>query len=143
MDKRSTTDKVLQALEALKRGGKTITVSGVAKKAGVERKTIYNHPELLLRVKQVSETRNAANQASELNLDRGKSLEEERIARYRDDIGRLEEEKAKLLYQNKLLTEKLLAVQRRLFELEDAMRSRPTEPLVAVPSPPKSSRKNK
>ena len=142
MDKRSTADKVLQALEALKRGGKTITVSGVAKKAGLERKTIYNHPELLLRVKQVAETRNAANQGSEPNWDRGKSPEEERIARYRDDIRRLEEEKAKLLYQNTLLTEKLLAVQRRLFELEEAMRSRPTEPLVAVPSPPKSSQKN-
>lgn len=72
MDKRSTADR-LQALEALKRGGKTITVSGVAKKAGLERKTIYNHPELLLRVKQVAETRNAANQGSEPNLDRGKS----------------------------------------------------------------------
>ena len=29
MDKRSTADKVLQALEALKRGGKTITVCGL------------------------------------------------------------------------------------------------------------------
>ena len=83
----------------------------------------------MLRVKQVAETRNAANQGSEPNWDRGKSPEEERIARYRDDMRRLEEEKAKLLYQNTLLTEKLLAVQRRLFELEEAMRSRSTEPL--------------
>ncbi len=48
---------------------------------------------------RAAETRNAANQGSEPNLDRDKSPVEERIARYRDDIRRLGEEKAKLLYQ--------------------------------------------
>ncbi len=141
MDKRSTTDKVVQALEALKRAGKPVTLSGVAKRAGIERKTIYNHPELLLKVKQAAESRNVANPAPEPKSSRGKSVGEDRIARYRNDIRRLEDEKAKLLYQNKLLMEDILAMQTRLSELEEAVRLR-AEP-VARMSLSKRLRKNK
>ncbi|MED1919100.1 DUF6262 family protein [Bacillus thuringiensis] len=131
----STSDKVLKALESLRKGSKPITVAGVAKKAGIERKTIYNNPALLQRIKQVKEIQGNKKKQQSVEKAKSSSIQEQRIKRLRDEIAKLSFEKAKVLHQNMLLTEEKLLLQRRVFELEETIRnieSGKVKPLIST-----------
>jgi len=122
MTNQSTSDKVIKALESLKKGSKPITVAGVAKKAGIERKTIYNNPDLLQRIKQVKDLQKISNNQSVEKM-KTPTLLEERLKRQREEISKLTVDKAKVLHQNMLLTEEKTLLQKRIYELEETIRN--------------------
>lgn len=123
MAKPSTLEKVQKAIEALKKGNKAITIAGVAKKAGIERKTLYNNPDLLLMVKQAMAIQETKIEPKPTGQTKAVSILEERIKDYRQEIQNLQREKAKLLSQNKILTEEVLRLQRRIDELEETIKN--------------------
>jgi predicted nuclease with TOPRIM domain len=116
-------EKVKQALDDLKHSKKQITIDDVALKAGVSRKTIYNNPELLERIKQVQELqRIKSGRVKEKGPDKGTILEA-RFKLYREENANLKEDKKMLLEENMKLTRQVTDLERKVEELEQTIRS--------------------
>jgi len=106
--------RIDQAITNLRRGKKKLSISKIAEKAGVARKTIYNHPELKQRCDQaihIQEEQNkalqevAAGSATEVKNKplTGRKLLEERYRKSREDLKLEREKNAKLLENNRNL----------------------------------------
>jgi hypothetical protein len=87
---------VLRAIRDLDAAGAAINVSAVADRAGVDRSYIYNHPDLLARVRRLRDSdrpaltrRPVAERASEASL-------QARLAAAHDELARLRAENREL-----------------------------------------------
>ncbi|TRM11039.1 hypothetical protein FH966_04470 [Lentibacillus cibarius] len=107
--------KIDQAISNLRRGKKKLSISKIAEKAEIARKTIYNRPELKQRCEQaihIQEEQNrageevAASSVPQVEKNRpltGRKLLEERYRRSREDLKLERERNAKLLENNRQL----------------------------------------
>ncbi|REE81234.1 hypothetical protein A8990_11968 [Paenibacillus taihuensis] len=124
-------EKVDRAITNLKRGNHKLTIAGIAKKAGIERKTIYNRPDLKERCTQAIAIQKELVKGPHEVDDGVKLKSSENLADQKDRLKReLEKVKngnAKLLENNrKLVLEKheLLAQIESMQELIKELRNK-------------------
>lgn len=123
----TTAEKVHQALEALLRHNDSVTVNAVAKKAGIARKTIYNNPTLLERIKQVIAVNELKKRGEETIVATKKRTvsqrQGERITSYKKVVDTLKAEKKLLLEENAKLTRLVIDLEQKLTERESTIRN--------------------
>lgn len=110
-------NKIDQAITNLKRAKTKLSISKIAEKANIARKTIYNHPFLRERCEQaikiqLEQNRSLNEVSASLEMNRplsGKKLLEERYKKIKEKLKIEQEKNAKLLENNrKLVLEKAL-----------------------------------
>lgn len=113
MSSQSINDKTIERLKAideaivnLKKGKNKLSIAQIAKKAGISRKTIYNHVELKERcdqstyIHELEETKKKPNDQKVLS---GRKLLEDRYRRSKEELKKEQEKNAKLLENNRQL----------------------------------------
>lgn len=113
MSSQSINDKTIERLKAideaivnLKKGKNKLSIAQIAKKAGISRKTIYNHAELKERcdqstyIHELEETKKKPNDQKVLS---GRKLLEDRYRRSKEELKKEQEKNAKLLENNRQL----------------------------------------
>lgn len=99
-------NKIDDAIVNLKRGKNKLSIAQIAKKAGISRKTIYNHPELKERCDQaihIQEIEGDGKGQSAKKALSGRKLLEERYRKAKEEIRNEQEKNAKLLENNRQL----------------------------------------
>lgn len=107
-------NRVDQAISNLRRGKKKLSISKIAEKAGIARKTIYNRPELKQRCDQAIHLQEEQNRAGqevaagsvpqvENRPLTGRKLLEERYRKSREGLKLEREKNARLLENNRQL----------------------------------------
>lgn len=103
-------ERVEKAITNLKRGNKKLSISQIAKKAGIARKTIYNHPELKERCNQaiyLQEQQFKKEEGNENNHTTkplsGRKLLEQRYKNAKEALKKEQEKNAQLLENNRQL----------------------------------------
>lgn len=125
-------ERIDQAISNLRRGKKKISISKIAEKADIARKTIYNHPELKERCEQAIHIQDEQNRASqeaaagsstqtETKPLTGRKLLEERYRRSREDLKLEREKNAKLLENNRQLVLEKAELKNRIEMLQQQM----------------------
>lgn len=125
--------RIDQAITNLRRGKKKLSISKVAEKAGIARKTIYNHPELKQRCDQaihIQEEQNkalqevAAGSVTEAKTKplTGRKLLEERYRKSREELKLEREKNAKLLENNRQLVLEKAELKNRIEMLQNQIR---------------------
>ncbi|UUV24522.1 MULTISPECIES: DUF6262 family protein [Lysinibacillus] len=117
INREKTTVKVVEAIQKLKRKKMKITISSVANEANVTRQTLYNRPDLKLKIDEANSLMNDKKRTKE--VDNKNSVQEKRIKRLQEELKQSNEEKLKLLDQNVFLTEEIINLQRRIADLEE------------------------
>lgn len=116
-----STMKVEEALKALKKAGKPISLASVAKEANISRKTLYNRPDLKAMVEEAislqSDLKVPEMPAKRSKRQNGK-LQAERIEKLRAENKQLKEDKKSLLTENAKLTTENQNFKRRIYDLE-------------------------
>lgn len=107
------TDQMLERLESidqaitnLKRGKKKLSIAQIAKKAGIARKTIYNHSKLKERCDQAIHIQELENESIDSKKSKpisGRKLLEQRYEKSKDSLKKEREKNAKLLENNRQL----------------------------------------
>src|SRR5690625_3726683 len=113
MSSPSVNKKIIERLTAideaiinLKRGKNKLSIAQIAKKAGIARKTIYNHAELKERcdqaiyIQQLEESNINPNAKKSVS---GRKLLEQRYNNVKEELKREQEKNAKLLENNRQL----------------------------------------
>lgn len=112
-----TTEKVVKALEKMKKSKSPITIKSVSERANISRKTIYNRPDLKAMIEEM--------QSLQSDLKGSKKEESfsqaERIKRLREKNKELIEDKRMILEQNMILTKEITKLQNRLSDLEEKL----------------------
>lgn len=124
----STTQKVTEALNRLKKSKKKLTISSVAREANITNKTIYNRPDLKA---MIDETINLRLDKEKVKGDKptptkGSLTQKARIEKMRVQIKDLQQEKIEILEQNAQLTDMVLKLKREMAELEEKLYSQAT-----------------
>lgn len=117
INREKTTVKVVEAIQKLKRRKMKITISSVANEANVTRQTLYNRPDLKLKIDEVNSLMNDKKKPKE--VDNKNSVQEKRIKRLQEELKQSNDEKLKLLDQNVFLTEEIINLQRKIADLEE------------------------
>lgn len=116
-----STMKVEEALKALKKVGKPISLASVAKEANISRKTLYNRPDLKAMVEEAislqSDLKDLEMPAKRSKRQNG-TLQAERIEKLRAENKQLKEDKKSLLTENAKLTTENQNFKRRIYDLE-------------------------
>lgn len=116
-----STMKVEEALKALKKVGKPISLASVAKEANISRKTLYNRPDLKAMVEEAISLQSDL-KVPEMPAKRSKrqngTLQAERIEKLRAENKQLKEDKKSLLTENAKLTTENQNFKRRIYDLE-------------------------
>ncbi|CAM5197632.1 hypothetical protein UACE39S_01292 [Ureibacillus acetophenoni] len=116
-----STMKVEEALKALKKAGKPISLARVAKEANISRKTLYNRPDLKAMVEEAISLQSDL-KVPEMPAKRSKrqngTLQAERIEKLRAENKQLKEDKKSLLTENAKLTTENQNFKRRIYDLE-------------------------
>lgn len=95
-----TIDKVNQAIDRLKRSKtRKINFQTVAAAAGVSKATLYNNDELKERIMSLRSINKASPAAARALLADGLEAEREKVRKLNAEIGRLREDKKKLIIQ--------------------------------------------
>lgn len=95
-----------EAIVNLKRGKNTLSIAQIAKKAGISRKTIYNHSELKERCDQaihVQELEQSERDPKAKKPISGRKLLEQRYRNTKEELKNEHEKNAKLLEHNRVL----------------------------------------
>lgn len=100
-------ERVENAITNLKRGNKKLSISQIAKKAGIARKTIYNHPELKERCNQAIYLQEQEFKGKGTNL-RNKTFSEGKVfeqkyKKVKEALKQEQKKNAKLLENNRQL----------------------------------------
>lgn len=119
INREKTTVKVIEAIQKLKRKKIKITISSVAKEAGVTRQTLYNRPDLKIKIDEANSLLNDQKKAGKAEDKR--SVQEKRIKRLQEELAQSKDENIKLLDQNVLLTEENIKLKRKIAELEEKL----------------------
>jgi len=99
-------NKIDEAIVNLKRGKKNLSIARIAKKAGIARKTIYNHAELKERCDQAIHIQELEQSNKDPNAKKpiaGRKLLEQRYRNTREEFKKEQEKSAKLLENNRQL----------------------------------------
>lgn len=119
-----TTEKVVEALEKLKKGKAPITIKSVCEKAEIARKTIYNRPDLKAMVEEAQSLQNDLSSQNKAENKKRGSLQAERLNKLIEANKALKDDKKKLLEQNMILTKRITQLENRLVDLEDKLYSK-------------------
>lgn len=119
INREKTTVKVVEAIQRLKRKKTKITISSVAKEARVTRQTLYNRPDLKMKIDEANSLMN--DQKRTKKVDNKQSLQEKRIKRLQEELAKSKDENIKLLDQNIILTEENIKLQRKIADLEEKL----------------------
>lgn len=119
INREKTTVKVVEAIQKLKRKKMKITISSVANEANVTRQTLYNRPDLKLKIDEVNSLMNDKKEPKEVNNKN--SVQEKRIKQLQEALKQSNDEKLKLLDQNVFLTEEIINLQRKIADLEEKL----------------------
>mgnify|MGYP001279727042 CR=1 FL=1 len=98
--------KIDEAIVNLKRGKNKLSIAQIAKKAGISRKTIYNHAELKERCDQAIHVQELEQSSKNPNAKKqitGRKLLEQRYRNTREELKKEQEKNAKLLENNRQL----------------------------------------
>src|SRR5699024_9943572 len=95
-------EKIDEAIVNLKRGKNKLSIAQIAKKAGIARKTIYNHDELKERCDQEIHIQDLE-QRNRKKTRSGRELLEQRYRKTREELKKGHEKNAKLLENNRQL----------------------------------------
>lgn len=98
--------KIDEAISNLKRGKNKLTISKIAEKAGIARKTIYNNPELKERCDQAIYLQQLEENSTDPKAKKplsGRKLLEHRYRKVKAELKREKEKNAKLLENNRQL----------------------------------------
>ena len=125
----NTTRKVVEALNSLKKAKKTINKSTVAREAKIERKTLYNRPDLVAMIDEAKSLMEDSKTPQKKEQGSG-NLQQARFLKLREKVKELQIEKQKLLDQNVELTESVLDLQRKVADLEERLYKNKTINLV-------------
>ncbi|MED3649490.1 DUF6262 family protein [Heyndrickxia sporothermodurans] len=128
-----TTEKVLEALEKLKKGKDPITIKSVSEKANISRKTIYNRPDLKAMIEETQLLQSDLNSSKREERKPKGSSQAEQIKRLREKNKELVEDKKMILEQNAILTKKVTDLQNRIADLEDKLYSQANLKVVNLP----------
>lgn len=128
-----TVDRVRGAITSIKKGRKKLTISAIAERAGIARKTIYNRPDLKLLCDQAIELQKQEeltegdNKKSKSEREKpltGYKLLEQRYRKLKDILEKEQEKNMKLLHNNKVLVlekeqleSKILMLEKRIEQL--------------------------
>src|SRR5699024_10800459 len=99
-------EKIDEAIVNLKRGKNKLSIAQIAKKAGIARKTIYNHAELKERCDQAIHIQDLEQRNKNPNIKKpisGRELLEQRYRNTREELKKGHEKNAKLLENNRQL----------------------------------------
>jgi predicted nuclease with TOPRIM domain len=118
-----TTEKVVEALEKLKKSKAPITIKSVSDKANISRKTIYNRPDLKALIEETQSLQSDLKIATREESNPKGSTQAERIKRLREKNKLLIEEKKMVLEQNMILTTEVTNLKNRLADLEEKLYS--------------------
>lgn len=119
INREKTTIKVVEAIQKLKRKKMKINISSVANEAKVTRQTLYNRPDLKLKIDEANSLMNDKKEPKEVNNKN--SVQEKRIKRLQEALKQSNDEKLKLLDQNVFLTEEIINLQRKIADLEEKL----------------------
>ncbi|MCI1590279.1 MULTISPECIES: DUF6262 family protein [Bacillaceae] len=128
-----TTEKVIEALEKLKKGKDPITIKSVSEKANISRKTIYNRPDLKAMIEETQSLQSDLNSSKREERKPKGSSQAEQIKRLREKNKELVEDKKMILEQNAILTKKVTDLQNRIADLEDKLYSQANLKVVNLP----------
>ncbi|MBA4537644.1 hypothetical protein B5V88_05240 [Heyndrickxia sporothermodurans] len=128
-----TTEKVIEALEKLKKGKDPITIKSVSEKANISRKTIYNRPDLKAMIEETQSLQSDLNSSKREERKPKGSSQAEQIKRLREKNKELVEDKKMILEQNVILTKKVTDLQNRIADLEDKLYSQANLKVVNLP----------
>ncbi|MBL5780723.1 hypothetical protein HV481_02700 [Bacillus sporothermodurans] len=128
-----TTEKVIEALEKLKKGKDPITIKSVSEKANISRKTIYNRPDLKAMIEETQSLQSDLNSSKREERKPKGSSQAEQIKRLREKNKELVEDKKMILEQNVILTKKVTDLQNRIADLEDKLYSQANLNVVNSP----------
>ena len=126
MSEPSTREKIEGVIEGMLQAGSLMTISGVAREAGVSNATIHNrYPDLAERIRELAGKAAQRNAKAELEKRRGKIKEAKTlVAELRGEIAELKESlhksrsvNATLVLENESLQTKYAEAQRYLVEL--------------------------
>ncbi|AVO03196.1 hypothetical protein BU042_05535 [Staphylococcus simulans] len=99
-------EKIDEAIVNLKRGKNKLSIAQIAKKAGIARKTIYNHAELKERCDQAIHIQDLEHSSNGPNVKKtisGRELLEQRYRNTKGEFKKEQEKNAKLLENNRQL----------------------------------------
>lgn len=119
INREKTTVKVVEAIQKLKRKKMKITISSVANEANVTRQTLYNRPDLKIKIDEANSLMNDKKKPKE--VDNKNSVQEKRIKRLQEELKQSNDEKLKILDQNVFLTEEIINLQRKIADLEEKL----------------------
>ncbi|MUK89340.1 hypothetical protein GMD78_13305 [Ornithinibacillus sp. L9] len=125
-------NRIDQAISNLRRGKKKLSISKIAEKAGIARKTIYNRPEIKQRCDQAiliqDEQSKAEQEVAASSVPQvenrpltGRKLLEERYRKSREDLKLEREKNAKLLENNRELVLEKAELKNRIQMLQQQM----------------------
>lgn len=122
LNREKTAQKVLETLGRLKKRKKTITLSVLAKEAGISRQTLYNRSDLKAKLDEVNSLIQDSLKPKQVQRTTNKeNIQERRIQRLQEELAQTKDENVKLLDQNVLLTEANLKLQKQVADLEERL----------------------
>lgn len=125
-----TIEKVQKAIKKLSKFDSKLSISKIAKEAGLERKTIYNNASLLEKCKQAIELQRLSQLPIE-ETTRKQSMRqntlEERYKRLKEDLKNEREKNAMLLHNNKELVLENHNLESKIVYLEEKKQNKTIE----------------
>ncbi|MDV2581589.1 HTH domain-containing protein [Alkalibacillus haloalkaliphilus] len=117
-------DKIEEAITSLRRGKKKLSITLIADRAGISRKTIYNHIELKERCNQAitiqkQESQNGGTKPTTSSPITSRKLLEDRYKKAKIEIKKEKEKNAKLLENNRQLVIENATLKSRIEDLQE------------------------
>jgi hypothetical protein len=128
--KTTTREKVEQAITNLKRGKKKLSIAKIAEKAGIERKTIYNNPDIrefcnqaiqIQKGKQEAKT-GVVNSPGENKVPSERERLKDRVRKLTEGLAIEQEKNSRLLEKNRQLMVENAQLKSRVEMLENQIR---------------------
>lgn len=121
LNRAKSTFKVDEALDHLKKHKLPINIKSVSNQAGISRKTVYNRPDLRLKIDEAISLQNDITHFKTAERKPKGSVQAERIEKLREKNKKLIEEKKAILEQNIILTKENSMLKQRLHDLEEIL----------------------
>jgi hypothetical protein len=121
LNRAKSTLKVDEALNHLKKLKLPINIKSVSDQAGISRKTVYNRPDLRLKIEEAISLQNDIKQFKTAEKKIKSTVQSERIEKLREKNKQLVEDKKAILEQNRILTKENNMLKQRLHDLEEIL----------------------
>ena len=120
LNREKTNKRVQDALKKLKKKKTIISLSQLAKEAGVSRQTLYNRPDLKGKLDELNSL-TMDKQNSKQVQGKKTTTQESRILKLKDELQKVKGDYTKLLDQNVALTEMNFRKDAKIAELEEKL----------------------